>query len=211
MIKELFATHVLIKDLDITDAESAELLAITNSVIEKHKAENELTLKEAGENHLPFFTQENIDAFPLLNKIKQYFIDGFYELAQSYPENKFTKELIEQFVNSYTGRLPIMTKDEFKMPHNHTGASAFGILYLSDIDNDKDGGKLVLHDPSWSNNIGFKHNANFSVETKKHRLVIAPANVWHSVTSYTGDENRVAIVFNLDVISLENLFSTDQK
>lgn len=205
MIEKLFATHVLIKDVEISESESSEVVNLIDAMIGQYKAETSLSMEKIGENSLPFFTPENLEKFPVLKKIREHFINGFWELAQSYENNSFTKEVIEELVCRYTGRLPIMQSGDFKRAHNHVGASAFAILYMNDVDNSRHGGELLLHDPSWSNNVGYVNEQIYKVETKKHRLIVAPANVWHSVTSYNGNEDRIAIVFNLDIIPAETL------
>lgn len=210
MIEKLFATHILVKDLEISTEDSAEIIALTKGMIEQYKAETSMTVKQIGEDSLPFFTTENLTKFPVLETLRQHFIDGFWELAKSYENNSFTRELIEEMVCSYTGRLPIMQKGDFKHAHNHPGASSFAILYMSDIDNKKHGGELIIHDPTWSSNVGYTNNQNYKVETKKHRLVVAPGNVWHSVTAYTGDEDRIAIVFNLDITPLDKFYANEK-
>jgi Rps23 Pro-64 3,4-dihydroxylase Tpa1-like proline 4-hydroxylase len=206
MIETIFKTHALIKDLDISQEVADQLDTAVATVLADHVAKTGESHREYGENNLlPFFTEETIKSFPHLSIVRDYFVDGFWELAQSYTNTPFTRESIEKLVSAYTGRLPIMKNGDYKNVHTHSGALAFGILYLNDVDNEKHGGELILHDPSFSTVFGFGESPHYKVPTKKHRLIIAPANVWHSVTPYTGEEDRVAVVFNLDLINLKTL------
>lgn len=211
MIEKLFATHVLIKDIGLTDTENEELNVLVKSLLKKYETEILLDSYHGVDDAIPLFTEENLKNHPLLKKIKDCFVDGFYELAQSYENNEYSKETIESIVAEYTGKIPVMKNGESRGIHNHPGAVAFGILYLNDIDNDKDGGELVLYDPAWSNLIGFTNEQQYKVETRKNRLVIAPAHVWHSVARYIGNDERIAIVFNLDLIPAEKIANLLEK
>jgi hypothetical protein len=202
-IKSIFPTNILIKDLEISESDEKDLDLVVKTVMASFIAESGITQVEAGENHLPLFTEENIERFPVLEKVREHFIDGFSELAESYNSSDvFNKNKIKQLVNKYTGRLPFMEEGNYKDTHSHPGCIAFGILYLSNVDNNKDGGILKLFDPSWSNTIGFSNDPIHEIETKKHRLIIAPAHVWHSVSPYNGKETRATIVINLDLTPL---------
>lgn len=202
-IVSIFPTKILIEDIDLSENDASELDVAVETVLTQFKAQESLTQMEVGENHLPLFTEENINNFPVLNKVREHFIDGFAKLAESYGDINFDRDMISKLVHQYTGRLPFMEKGEYKDTHCHAGAVAFGIMYLSDIDNKNDGGLLKLFDPSWSNTIGMKNDPIYEVETKKHRLIIGPANVWHSVSTYRGEETRATIVINLDPTPLD--------
>jgi len=54
-----------------------------------------------------------------------------------------------------------------------------------------------LHDPAFHGAYNYHEERTYSIETKKHRLVISPNHIWHEVTLYTGDNERMAIVVNL--------------
>lgn len=41
-------------------------------------------------------------------------------------------------------------------------------------------------------------------ETKKNRMIIVPNYVWHEVSQYAGDDERLAIVLNCDMAILDN-------
>lgn len=204
-IQKLFAVHVLIKEIDFTEEENKELADIVNSMILFYKTKTNKSLHQITDNSIPLLTEENMKKFQILKKVRDVFLDGFMELAESYENNQYTREIIEMMMDSQTGRLPIMKTGEYKESHTHDGACAFAILYLDDVNNEKYGGQLKLYDPGGSNINGFKNKQIIPVDTKKNRLVIAPANVWHSVSQYSGKEDRLAIVFNLDYIP--HLFS----
>jgi hypothetical protein len=36
-----------------------------------------------------------------------------------------------------------------------------------------------------------------SIETEKNTIIIVPAHVWHEVTPYYGEEDRLAVVMNI--------------
>ena len=107
-------------------------------------------------------------------------------------------------MDNHAGRLPIMRNGDYKGIHSHPGSTAFGIFYLTDVDNKKDGGKLILRDPSFHTNPGFRSLMTHEIETKAGRLVIAPSYIWHEVTPYYGKEDRITVVSNLVYVP-ENL------
>jgi len=200
MIKNIFPVNVYIKDFQQNKEWTENLKNTTSAIFLKYLAEKKINKKELADNEIPFFVEENIKKYPILNELREILIDGFYSLAQSYENNTLTREKIKEMVCRNSGRLPFMAKNDYKSVHSHTGASAFAIFYLSDIDNQKDGGKLILRDPSFNLNLHFSPNQNFEIETKQNRLIVAPGYVWHEVTPYYGDKERITIVINLDFI-----------
>ena len=197
MIKTAFPVNVLIKDYEdlgeFTDNLSTAILSIfQNLVLAKNLSRDDIANQE-----YPVFTEENLAVFPELKKLQEIFVDGFFELASSFEENTLTRDTISKMVSINTGKLPIMKTGDYKRVHTHTNAIAFAVFYLTDVDNDKHGGQLILKDPSFHNNYGFHPPEDFVIDTKKNRLVVAPAYVWHEVTPYTGDEDRLTVVINL--------------
>jgi len=204
MIQELFPTKILVKDIDKSEEWSNDVKSIVKAIFSQEEAKGKDYIS-VSDDSLPLFTKENEEAFPVLTEIKQMFIDGFYELAVASEEYDQYKELcqlsykdIERKISKETGRLPFMKNGQHKRLHHHIGAQAFGIFYLEDINNKNNGGELVLRDPSFNSNMGFVGSAEKTIETKRNRLIIAPAHVWHEVTQFNGTE-RTAVVINLNV------------
>jgi len=200
MIQNLFTVNALIKDYDKTNEWSLELGLAAKAVFQLYLAESGKTYEQLGDDEIPFFTQENIKQFPIIGELQQIFIDGFYELASSYEDNILTRDDIARMVANNSGKLPFMKKHQFKRTHNHVGACAFGIFYLSDVNNEQQGGELILRDPAFHSNYQFHSAQEFPVETKKNRLVVVPGYIWHDVSPYMGDEERLAVVINLDLV-----------
>jgi Rps23 Pro-64 3,4-dihydroxylase Tpa1-like proline 4-hydroxylase len=71
------------------------------------------------------------------------------------------------------------------------------VYYLDCVDNDKDGGKLIFHDPAFNQVIKTRPKSKMSIETEKNTIIIVPAHVWHEVTPYYGEEDRLAVVMNI--------------
>jgi hypothetical protein len=210
MIKTIFPVNILVKDYDLPEQFTQELSSIIQSIFQSLMLEKELSRKEIGDNEFPIFTEENMAAFPVLKQLREMFIDSFYELADSYEENILSRDLISQMVEKNVGKLPLMQKGEYKRLHNHFNTSAFAIFYLTDVDNDQYGGKLILKDPAFHSNAGFHPPPDYEVETRKNRMVVAPAYIWHEVTPYTGDEDRITVVINLhiDTLQLDDAFDS---
>lgn len=198
MITSIFPVNILVKDFDMPDSWLDEIEQITKSAFVNHKSENNLSYSDTGDNEVSLFTKNNLNQFPILSELTDIFVEGFYELASSYEDNQLTKEYIKERVLNNTGKLPFMKKGDYKMVHNHAKASAFAIFYLSDVDNIKHGGQLILRDPAFHSNYGFHPVQHYPIDTRKNRLIVVPGYIWHEVTPYTGDEERISIVMNLD-------------
>lgn len=196
MIKSLFPNNILIKDYDLSDEWNSNVTimaktAFTQALIEKHD------YHEAGNSPIDFFTEENLKNCPELLQLQEMFIDGFYELACSYTNNILTRQYIAENTRKDFGKIPFMKARDFQSIHTHDQIDAFAIFYLTDVNNKKDGGNLVLHDPAFHNSINFSENHTYDIETKKHRLIVCPNRIWHEVKLYMGDTERISIVVNL--------------
>jgi len=198
MIKTVFPVNVLIKDYDLSNEVTNELTSAVQAILHSLMTEKGLTRDQATDDEFPVFTEANCQAFPALKQLQQMFADCFYELASSYEGNMLTREMIDKMVSTNLGKLPVMKHGEYKRTHGHTNASAFAIFYLTDVDNEKHGGELILRDPSFHSNFSFHPPEDFAIATKKNRLMVAPAYVWHEVTPYTGTDDRLAIVIMIN-------------
>jgi hypothetical protein len=200
MITSIFPNKVLIKDFDLSDEWNNNVTAIVKAIFAKELAEKG-DYADAGNDSIPVFTEETMKVCPELEELRQMFIDCFYELASSYSNNRLTKENVEQRVRTELGRLPFMKKNDYKRIHNHNSTiEAFAVFYLTEVDNDKEGGELILHDPSFFGIGNFHEKHTFQIQTKKHRMVICPNHIWHEVSMYTGDKERITIVINLNAM-----------
>jgi hypothetical protein len=199
MIQTIFPTKILINDFDKNDDWNHTICAFIRSHFTK--AINEKgSYFAAGDEDISVFTEENMTLIPELRDLFNMFVDSFFELSQEFSNKtdaNLSREEVEQKLSKDLGRLPLMRKGDEKGLHTHGEASAYGIFYLNDIDNEKEGGQLILHDPSFNSLRHFCDDKTLKIETKKHRMIIAPAHIWHEVSKYYGDEERQTIVLNL--------------
>ena len=92
----------------------------------------------------------------------------------------------------------IVQSFHYKCIHNHGSyVNAFAIFYLTDVNIEKDGGELILHDPSFSGLENFHENKVFKISPKKNRMVICPNHIWHEVARYNGENERLCVIINL--------------
>lgn len=201
MIQTIFPVNILVKDYEKSNdwncTISAFIKAHFTKVIEEKGSYNAAT-----DEDIDVFTEENMTAFPELREMFNMFIDGFYELSSALTadnEIPLTREEITKKIGKDLGRLPLMRNGDHKNLHTHNEALAYAVFYLSDVDNEKEGGQLVLHDPSFNTLRYFTSQKTIGIKTKKNRLVVAPAHVWHEVTRYTGNNERLTIVLNLHI------------
>lgn len=192
MIETVFPNKILIKDFDRSEEWTQEVLGILTAIYHSEYAD------VSQDDAVPVFTEENIKTYPILKELKDMFIDSFYELASAYSNNQLTRENIEEIVGMDIGKLPFMKSGDWKRVHSHALADAFAIFYLDNVDNERDGGRLVLHDPSFSPLANFTEEKIYEVETKKNRMVVCPNRIWHEVTPYYGNKMRTLIVVNLN-------------
>jgi len=197
MITSIFPTNILVKDFDMQDSWTQEITDIAKAVFANDLAKKGVE-SATGDNRVVFFTEENLSTFSGIVELRQMFADSFFELASSYPNNKLTKDILKDRITQNSGYLNFMKNGEYQSVHTHDPeVFAFGIFYLTDIDNQQFGGELVLHNPSFSGARHFNHGHAHNIPTKKNRMVICPNTVWHEVTPYSGETDRMAIVVNL--------------
>lgn len=199
MIHQIFPTNILIKDFDFSDEWSQNLTSFVTA-IHLNQIATTGSYELAGKDSIPLFTEQYTKDCSELEQLRNIFIDGFYELAQSYSNNTLTREEIAGRVRKEFGKLPFMKPGSSCNIHAHAMADAFGIFYLSELDNKKDGGELILHDPAFSITTNYQEEATYSIATKKNRLVICPSRIWHEVSAYRGAEDRYTIVMNLNSV-----------
>jgi hypothetical protein len=91
--------------------------------------------------------------------------------------------------------------------HHH--ADYIAVVWL---DGEEDcGGDLMLYDPAWRNprnprdfDKDSRHAYRHSVKFKVGEVIMFPACVWHSVTSYTGTRTRVGLNLAVNIDGTNN-------
>lgn len=212
----LFKTNVFIKDWEKDDQWNENIKTIANASLMDHVAKTGELKKHSLEDGIPFFTEENLEKFEDVKELFEMFVEGFWDLHISYadenPESKFiTKNDIANALMKETGKVPLMEKGDHKKLHTHKRTSAFAIFYLDDVDNEKDGGLLRLHDPAFNNLDYFHGQICKDIPTVKHRMIVAPTSIWHEVSPYFGDETRTTVVINLHGKDLDDVLTEKSK
>jgi len=204
MIETLFATHVLVKDFP----EYSE--SWTNTIkgaVKAHFAENSMKedAQRSKSHSTRLFSEDNMNSVPELRELRGLMLGGFQRLASSYPQDHgeeygdsvaLTDEAIAELTGDDLGRLPIVQQNQRMAVHNHTNTEAFAIFYLQDIDHAREGGQLILHDPSWHHMVSMYNTKTHAIDARRNRLVVVPGHVWHEVTPYHG-EQRLNVVLNM--------------
>ena len=209
-VRKIFPTNIVVRDVDISDQQEQDLLVAIESIflhtyhITREEARKDTDGVGNCADPIPVFTKENLEVFPILKEIKDIFIDGFHELAESYDNNNMTKEDVSNLFGDTYGQLPILKAGQNMSAHTHPGTIASAVFYLTDVDNENDGGQLVLRDPSWHSTPGFRNDMEYEIKTKAGRLVVFPVHVWHEVKTYFGEKDRVTIVANLSYLRPED-------
>jgi hypothetical protein len=208
MIYTPFYSKVLIKDYDLSDSWTEELI-VTLKFLELNKEENcsftQMLKSDTVNRHYVFDGHKSTKPYiihegtakqhSVIKDLRDIFIEGYLEMNKAF-NNQYSEEYLKNVYIKDSGNFAVLKKGARVGAHNHPSI-AFAIFYLTDIDNDQDGGELVLHDPSFNHNKHFAPSKEIRIKTKKNRLVIGPANVWHEVTPYYGDNDRMCAVIDL--------------
>jgi hypothetical protein len=208
MIETVFPIKVLIDELVMSEEEEVSLYSTAQAIFLDHLSKKGLGFVDAGNvASIPVFTKENLEKYAEIKTLHEFFAKSFFNLANEYTPT--TMEEIYSAMGETTGRLPFMKRGDYKQIHNHSGTSLVAVYYMSDVDNQKEGGKLVLHDPSFNNIMRTKPKPTHEIDTRKNRIVIMPGYVWHEVTPYTGEDTRLAVVMNITLTDFTEIDNID--
>jgi len=182
----------------------------TNTIkgaVKAHFAENSMKedAQRSKSHSTRLFSEDNMNSVPELRELRGLMLGGFQRLAGSYPQDHgeeygdsvaLTDDAIAELTGDDLGRLPIVQQNQRMAVHNHTNTEAFAIFYLQDIDHAREGGQLILHDPSWHHMVSMYNTKTHAIDARRNRLVVVPGHVWHEVTPYHG-EQRLNVVLNM--------------
>lgn len=193
MLTDIFTSQIYINQ---TDHDLDNTVSYLKSLHAQRKTEYEDHII-ASETELFLFSPDHLQACPDLKYIINAFIDAFDEI--DIPSYTVRSALLE---NKALVKLSFMRRGEHKDIHIHTGAAAWGVFYLNDVDHNNDGGNLRLYHPGRFNDL-LLNNKNpstlptYSVKIKKGKIIAAPNYIWHGVDRYVGEEDRMAIVVTI--------------
>lgn len=208
MILTPFYTKLVVKDYDFPDTWTDELIltlkyisllkddycTLTKNFNNQDKAK--LAKFDNQKLSKPYvINEETASEYSIIKQLREIFIDGFCELNREYSNIYDDRYLKEIYLND-SGNFAVLKSGDRVGLHNHPSI-AFAIFYLTDVDNKTDGGELVLYDPSFNQQRYFSPSNEIKIPTKKNRLIIGPANVWHEVTPYYGNSERLCAVIDL--------------
>jgi hypothetical protein len=208
MIVTPFSSKLLVKDYELPDQWTDELVMTLQLLATQpgqycalHQSLQDVGIRDiyrhdTQKSSKPYIIHEQTaKEFKVIKHLREIFINGFLEINKEYGYQYSDAYLREVFAGD-SGNFAVLTKGQRVGPHNHPSI-AFAIFYLNDIDNDSDGGELILHDPSFHRNHHFHPKKEIRIQTKKNRLIVGPADIWHEVTSYSGSKNRICAVIDL--------------
>ncbi len=208
MIVTPFSSKILIKDYDLPDLWTEELIttlkflsiqkqdncSLTQSLEDQQTAD--LYQYDSQKSTKPYIIHEDsAKEYKVISDLRNIFIEGFCELNRHY-NNQYDEQYLREVFKKDSGNFAVLNSGQRVGLHNHPSIG-FAIFYLTDVDNDKDGGELILYDPSFHQNQHFHPPKEISITTKKNRLIIGAADVWHEVTPYKGNYQRLCAVTDL--------------
>lgn len=208
MIVTPFSSKIVVKDYDMPDAWTDELIttlrflaankAVTCSLTRSLEDETmaQLFRYDGQKSTKPYIIHEEAaQGFKVIADLREIFLQGFLDLNKEY-NNQYSEEYIREQYKKDSGNFAVLEAGQRVGLHNHPSIG-FAIFYLTDVDNETDGGELILYDPSFHCNKHFHPPKDLRIKTKKNRLVIGAADVWHEVTPYNGQHDRMCAVIDL--------------
>ena len=202
-IKQIYPTNIYQKQLDISEE---KLQAVESFLREQHLS----FLSNVDMDHTEYQDgNENIviDAIiegqcpemtELIDEVKKGFIALAYSNIDALTESNSESMVLDVELDSC--KINLM-KNGFRLgAHTHYSDDAFACIYFNDVKKDE-GGELVLYDPRWQRNYYFGGSKLEKVESKRGMMVIAPQYLWHEVTHYHGNEERLTLVVNAQVVN----------
>jgi len=202
MIETIFPTKIFRSKIDFTDDENESLKAFCQALMMQYMAENKISFREAGElENVPVFSDFNLKTYPFMTRLYNFFAVSFLELLQEYEPSAELEEVYDA-MQVTMGKMPFMKRGDYKQIHCHRGNALVAVFYLDSVDNDMHGGKLILHDPSFNNTVRARTNPQHEIQTEKNSIVIIPAHVWHEVTPYFGNDERLTITMDIELVNI---------
>lgn len=208
MIVTPFSTKVLVKDYDMPDEwttnliSTLEFLAEHNTIacsLTKLLTDNTVAEQFKYDTHKrtkPYIVhEESAQHFTIISDLRNIFLQGFLDLNTAY-NTQYTEKHIREHYKTDSGNFAVLKSGQRVGLHRHPSIG-FAIFYLTDVDNETDGGELILHDPSFHCNKYFHSDREIRIKTKKNRLIVGAADIWHEVTPYVGNHDRMCAVIDL--------------
>jgi hypothetical protein len=201
-IKQIYPTNIYLDKLDISDEKltvienylRAQHLAFTSSLDNDHKEYH-----DGNENIVidAIIEGECPEMVELIEKIKKAFLELAYSNMDNLSESN--QDAIALDVELDSTKINLMKRGYRLGVHTHYSDDGFACLYFNDV-SDEEGGEIALYDPRWQRNYAFGGSKLEKIKSKRGQLLIAPQFLWHEVTQYNGDEERLTLVVNAQVV-----------
>jgi len=205
-VKQIYPTNIYLKQLDIGDEKltiienylRAQHLAFTSSLDNDH---SEYT--DGNENIVidAIIEGECPEMAELIEEIKKGFLSLAYSNIDNMSESNADAVMLDVELDSC--KINLMKNGYRLGVHTHYSDDAFACLYFNDVTEDE-GGEIVLYDPRWQRNYAFGGSKLEKIKSKRGQLLIAPQFLWHEVTQYNGNEERLTLVVNAQVVNRGN-------
>ncbi len=198
-IQELYATTILVKQLNISEKDLDNIESYLQAV---H------ALFNASSNESSYFVKDILSRDDAKTSCPELFVlsdmikDEIRNLAVANIKNHANTEWFQTpsavtcTINNST--INILEQGRQMELHTHFSDDAFACFYFQDIE-EEFGGTLKLHDPRWQRSYWFGGSKVFEFQPKRGTVIIAPNFIWHEVTTYTGKDPRLTYVLNAHV------------
>lgn len=198
-IKRMYPTNVLVQ---ISSLSEEKLTSIESYLKSQHKmigAERGYKDSANAKDEILLNTTDAEKCLALCDLSEEVKM-GFLSLAYANLENLTeTTGSIKLNVEIKQSKLNILKSGDRMGIHTHFGDDAFACIYFNDVAS-SDGGELMLYDPRWQKNYWFGGSKIEKIRPQRGLIVIAPSFMWHEVSTYSGKQDRVTLVYNGQIV-----------
>lgn len=206
MIKQIYPTNIYQKQLDISEEKLKKIEAYLKAQHINFISSNDVDhaeFRDGNENIMidAIIKGQCEEMKELIDEVKKGFLTLAYSNLDNFSESNTDATVLEVELDSC--KINLMKNGYRLGVHTHYSDDAFACIYFNDVE-ETEGGELVLYDPRWQRNYMFGGSKLEKIKSKRGTMVIAPQFLWHEVTHYHGNEERLTLVVNAQVINKGN-------
>jgi hypothetical protein len=205
-IREIYPTNIYEKELDISEEKLKEIETFLRAQHKAFMSSPDMDHDEYSDGNENIVIDAVIEGQcpemkELIDEVKKGFLTLAYSNLDNFTESNTDSMLLDVELDSC--KINLMKKGYRLGAHTHYSDDAFACIYFNDV-TEEEGGELVLYDPRWQRNYMFGGSKQEKIKSKRGKMVIAPQYLWHEVTHYHGEDERLTLVVNAQVVNKGN-------
>jgi len=205
-IREIYPTNIYEKELNISEEKLKEIETFLRAQHKAFMSAPDMDHDEYSDGNENIVIDAVIEGQcpemkELIDEVKKGFLTLAYSNLDNFTESNTDAMLLDVELDSC--KINLMKKGYRLGAHTHYSNDAFACIYFNDV-TEEEGGELVLYDPRWQRNYMFGGSKLEKIKSKRGKIVIAPQYLWHEVTHYHGEDERLTLVVNAQVVNKGN-------